>query len=103
MFLSPVFDSISKPGYGSRFSTEELREAAGKGLINAKVYALGGVDPSRFAELEALGFGGVALLGAAWQPVDREKFRLQFITQGDGAEEIEREGPVSPAGAGGCS
>lgn len=100
MFLSPVFDSISKPGYGSKFSTEELREAAGKGLINAKVYALGGVDPSRFGEVEALGFGGVALLGAAWQPVDRAKFRLQFITQGDGAEEIERE--VRGALAGGC-
>lgn len=100
MFLSPIFNSISKPGYGSKFSAEELRKASAKGLISAEVYALGGVDPSRFAEVEALGFGGAALLGAAWQPIDPGKFRLQFITQGKDADEIERE--VRGALAGGC-
>ncbi len=49
--LSPIFDSISKPGYKSRFSADELRQTD-----LSKVYALGGVTFSRIAELKELGF-----------------------------------------------
>ncbi|MDE7388240.1 MAG: thiamine phosphate synthase, partial [Muribaculaceae bacterium] len=75
MFLSPVFDSISKPGYMATFSADALQRAD-----LSKVYALGGVSGSRLAELEALGFCGAAMLGAAWSPVCPDRFRLQFIT-----------------------
>ena len=47
MFLSPVFDSISKSGYSSAFSDAQLREAAGR-QIGPRVYALGGVRPENF-------------------------------------------------------
>lgn len=78
-FLSPIFDSISKPGYRSAFTTEGLRNAD---LSHA--YALGGVSGGRLAEIEELGFGGAAMLGAAWQAVDLNNFRLQFITHDNG-------------------
>ncbi len=85
-FLSPVFDSISKTGYRAAFGREELSAAAREGLLGERVFALGGVAPANFTEVEALGFGGAALLGAAWQPVDRSRFRLQYITQGSSAD-----------------
>lgn len=82
-FLSPVFDSISKKGYTHGFDIAELAEAASRGIIGPDVYALGGVHPGNFRRVNSLGFGGAALLGAAWQPVDPSSFRLQYITQGD--------------------
>ncbi|MCM1406696.1 MAG: thiamine phosphate synthase, partial [[Clostridium] fimetarium] len=42
MFLSPVFDSISKPGYSGKFSPEEL---AASGALGPDLFALGGVMP----------------------------------------------------------
>lgn len=69
MFLSPVFDSISKAGYRSAFQPEELAAAAASGRIDGKVYALGGVRPRLFPLLETYGFGGAALLGYAWKDI----------------------------------
>lgn len=66
VFLSPVFDSISKEGYASAFTTETLKEASEKGIIDRKVIALGGVTPARIPYLHQLGFGGVAVLGTLW-------------------------------------
>lgn len=80
VFLSPIFDSVSKPGYLSAFSTEILNEATAKGLINERVIALGGVTSRQLPEIERLGFGGAAMLGAAWpKPIGKE-FALQFIS-----------------------
>lgn len=64
LFLSPIFDSISKAGYRSAFSHEQLQKAADEGIIDHKVIALGGVTPERMPYLHSLGFGGVAMLGA---------------------------------------
>lgn len=66
-FLSPIFNSISKEGYSSAFSAEELEDAHQKGLINPKVYALGGVEPKHIPLLQNYGFGGIAVLGYLWQ------------------------------------
>ena len=79
-FLSPIYPSISKPGYKADFSIEAL-----SGHVGAKVFALGGVTTDKFAELEAAGFGGAAMLGAAWRPrIDRKAFAMQFITHDNG-------------------
>lgn len=67
LFLSPIFDSISKRDYPSRFTPEELREARDAGLIDERVYALGGVTRARLPLLEEWGFGGAALLGDFWR------------------------------------
>jgi thiamine-phosphate pyrophosphorylase len=66
LFLSPIFDSISKQGYTSGFRREVLQQAQADGLIDAQVMALGGVTLERIPQLAAWGFGGVALLGDIW-------------------------------------
>ncbi len=63
LFLSPIFDSISKAGYHSAFSHEVLLRAAQRGIIDKKVIALGGVTFERLTYLKELGFGGAAMLG----------------------------------------
>lgn len=66
LFLSPIFDSISKVGYRSAFSHDELCQAARKGIIDSRVIALGGVTADKISYLESLGFGGVAMSGAVY-------------------------------------
>ncbi|MDD7317253.1 MAG: thiamine phosphate synthase [Prevotella sp.] len=67
VFLSPIFDSISKEGYTSEFCHETLERAAGEGIIDEKVIALGGITPDKITYLESLHFGGVAMLGYVWR------------------------------------
>lgn len=66
LFLSPIFTSISKEGYGNGFTMDQLRETSDKGIIHEKVIALGGIDLSTLPLLHSLPFGGVAVLGAVW-------------------------------------
>lgn len=66
LFLSPIFDSISKVGYKSAFTEEELQKVAEEGLIDEKVIALGGVTFDKIPLLEKLNFGGAAMLGAIY-------------------------------------
>lgn len=66
VFLSPIFPSLSKEGYGSGFSKELLQEASEKGIIDSKVIALGGLDCSTLPLLKSFPFGGYAVLGALW-------------------------------------
>lgn len=47
LFLSPIFDSISKKGYRSAFSSEQLTKAGKEGVINERVIALGGITPEK--------------------------------------------------------
>ena len=67
LFLSPVFDSISKQGYRAGFAPEELLRAAREGIIDRRVMALGGITPDNLARVRAWGFGGAAVLGDLWQ------------------------------------
>lgn len=66
LFLSPIFNSISKQGYRSGFSTEQLRTAAREGIIDTKIIALGGVTTENLPTIRTLGFGGAAFLGDVW-------------------------------------
>lgn len=72
VFLSPVFDSISKSGYSSSFTDAQLRSAP---EIDGHVYALGGVRPEHFPLLAEYGFGGAALLGHVWRDCSPEGMR----------------------------
>lgn len=63
VFLSPIFDSVSKQGYVSAFTDETLKQASSEGIIDRKVVALGGVTPDKISYLRRLGFGGAAMLG----------------------------------------
>ena len=64
LFLSPIFDSISKSDYHSNFSHDELLEASKSGVIDNRVIALGGVTFDKLPYLQSLHFGGVAMMGA---------------------------------------
>lgn len=66
VFLSPIFNSISKEGYSSRFSPVQLRELAQSKVIDRKVMALGGIGLDNIEQLAGLGFGGAVVLGDIW-------------------------------------
>ncbi len=67
MSLSPIFDSISKEGYKSAFTREQLEEARQKGIIDNRVMALGGVTFDKIGLITEMGFGGAMILGDAWK------------------------------------
>ena len=66
LFLSPIFDSISKVGYKSGFTKEELLKASTSGIIDHKVIALGGVTLDKLPYLKQLNFGGIAMIGGIY-------------------------------------
>lgn len=74
VFLSPIFNSISKSGYNSAFSKEELHNAIKQGTIDHKVIALGGVSATNIDTVKDLGFGGAALLGDIWDKTELPDF-----------------------------
>ncbi len=76
VFLSPIFDSISKRGYKQGFLPSELQAAKDKHLINKKVIALGGISPANLHIPLNYSFGGIAVLGYIWQ---NNQFEENFI------------------------
>ena len=66
IFLSPIFNSISKQGYNSNFTHKELLVLKRISLINDKVYALGGVNKDNLVDVTSFGFGGASVLGYLW-------------------------------------
>ena len=74
VFLSPIFNSISKNGYNSAFNKEELHNAMKQGTIDKKVIALGGVSLANIETVKDLGFGGAALLGDIWYRTESPDF-----------------------------
>ena len=70
VFLSPIFDSISKQNYHSNYTSEEIRKAHKAGIIDKKVIALGGIDVDNIKQVKDYGFGGAAILGAMWDKFD---------------------------------
>lgn len=76
LFLSPIYDSISKNGYRSAFTEKSLSES--DGIIGPMVYALGGVRPENLPELERYGFGGAAFLGYVWKDATPENIVLRI-------------------------
>lgn len=66
--LSPIFDSISKQGYTSAFAEDTLMELYRQGVIDDRVWALGGITYEKIATVtEKYGFKGGLILGDAWR------------------------------------
>jgi thiamine monophosphate synthase len=69
-FLSPIFGSLSKPGYRGEWDFGTLTPSL-KSWHEApqapKILALGGITPQTAAKALELGFTGLAVLGAIWQ------------------------------------
>lgn len=70
VFMSPIFDSISKKEYLSNFTSEELKTAHREGIIDKKVIALGGITSKNIRTIRQYGFGGAAVLGDIWDRFD---------------------------------
>ena len=66
VFLKNIFDSQSNPADKQSFSYEELKAAARQGLVDHKVYALGGINLDNIRMMKDLGFGGVVMCGDLW-------------------------------------
>lgn len=72
LLLSPIYNSISKPGYDTPFSTQQLTEAHNSGIIDSRVVAMGGITPENISSTMRHGFGGVAILGCLWNNLSIE-------------------------------
>ena len=66
VFLHSIFDSQTNADEKQSFTREELETAAKQGLIDKKVYALGGMNLDNVKEAKALGFGGIVICGDLW-------------------------------------
>jgi thiamine-phosphate pyrophosphorylase len=77
MFLSPVFDSISKRDYKSRFDLEFLEQQLhcrnSAKIPGPKIIALGGLSATTIVRANQMGFSGVAVLGAIWESKNPSK------------------------------
>ena len=74
VFISPVFDSISKAGYKAAIDLQQCA-AVRQEVIKARGYCpqiigLGGVGAEQVRILQANGFDGAALLGSVWGAED---------------------------------
>ncbi|MDA3878853.1 MAG: thiamine phosphate synthase [Prolixibacteraceae bacterium] len=65
VFLSPVFNSISKCGYKAAFDYGELKNQLSRSHQTG-IIALGGVSPDKLMQTSELGFHGAAILGGLW-------------------------------------
>lgn len=67
VFLSGVFDSANS---AASFPTEALLEASRRGLIDKKVYAMGGVTLENIHIAMEMGFGGAVVCDDLWSRFD---------------------------------
>lgn len=73
VFFSPVFSSISKPGYAPALNHAALADFLHGRMgdeHSTRVLALGGIDAQTAPRALAMGFDGLAVLGAVWQAND---------------------------------
>ena len=65
VFLSPVFDSISKINYFSAYNFRDVFNTLSQ--VQTEVIALGGVNLLNINQAYKMGFKGIAVLGAIWK------------------------------------
>lgn len=79
-FLSPVYPSISKPGYSSKHNL--LESITERTNFDTKLVALGGISQENITETLKKGFDEVALLGTIWnstKPLENFKKCQQIV------------------------
>lgn len=62
--LSPLFESVSKPGYGAESTLIEAFAELSQTFERSKIIGLGGITPLNAAKVVRAGFGGIAVLGS---------------------------------------
>ena len=66
VFLKTLFDSQSNKSDKSTLTIDEMKAASRQGLIDKKVYAMGGMNLDNVHIAKELGFGGVVICGDLW-------------------------------------
>ena len=66
VFLKSLFDSQTNPEDKQSLPMEQLEAAARQGLIDKKVFAMGGMNIDNVHIARDLGFGGVVICGDLW-------------------------------------
>lgn len=79
VFLSPVFDSISKKGYKSKFDLQKLESVLRK--VKQPVIALGGLNEKNISTIKDIGFSGVAAIGSIWKGMQPEKNYKKLVSK----------------------
>ncbi len=80
LFISPVFNSISKQGYEAAFNLDDIKKALE--ICQHQVIALGGIAADKIEQAKTLGFYGVGVLGGVWnvdKPMEALKELLDVI------------------------
>jgi len=70
IILRNIFDSLSEQDQKSGFTMNELEKASSEGLIDRKVFAMGGITTDNARIIKELGFGGVVIRGDLWNRFD---------------------------------
>jgi thiamine-phosphate pyrophosphorylase len=76
---SPVYPTVSKPGYGPAVGLEGLREVTRQ--VHIPVFALGGVTPERVKECLDAGAFGVAVMSGLMTPGVGVQQALAYLQQ----------------------
>jgi len=80
VFLSPIFDSISKQNYFSKFEAQELSQFLYNYKGETEIMALGGINAENAPIALKYGFRGVGVLGWIWDDF-RENQSVERILQ----------------------
>jgi thiamine-phosphate pyrophosphorylase len=83
--LSPIFGSISKPGYGPALGLQRLADAALRARV--PIVALGGIAAHNLGPCFAAGAAGVAVMGAVMAAADPEAATAAVVKALDEAGE----------------
>ncbi len=70
VFLSPIFDSISKAGYAGKVDLAAAQAFLRLPARRPAVLALGGITTENIGLVRQAGFAGAAVLGSIWQNAD---------------------------------
>lgn len=66
IFYSPVFPSVSKPGYNPSRGLSEVKRELDAMPDKEKLIALGGIKAGNISLVKEAGFGGAAFIGSFW-------------------------------------
>jgi thiamine-phosphate pyrophosphorylase len=80
--LSPIFGSISKPGYGPALGLQGLADAAPRARV--PIVALGGIAADNLGPCLAAGAAAVAVMGAVMAAADPEAATAALVKVLDG-------------------
>src|ERR1019366_1979318 len=81
VFISPVFDCISKENYKTKIDKTALKLFLQDKVNEPEIIALGGINEETINQPMEIGFDGLAVLGAIWMsnnPIEKFNHLLKI-------------------------